>query len=85
VPEQAEILSKTLNKTIRSVDVTIEAAIRGMIANGIPAKLAEAVAESLLAVRDGRVTHVTKSVELVTGDVPMTFETWARKHASRFN
>jgi hypothetical protein len=46
--------------------------------------MAAAVAESFAAVRAGRVVETKDTVEKVTGHKPMTFESWARKHASRF-
>jgi uncharacterized protein YbjT (DUF2867 family) len=84
VPEQVEILAKAIGKPIKSVDVPAEAAIEGMIKNGLPPQLAAAVGESITAVRDGQAEHLTYDVERITGRKPITFAQWARKHASRF-
>jgi uncharacterized protein YbjT (DUF2867 family) len=84
VPEQVSILAKVLDKPIRCVDVTIEAAVQGLIRVGIPAPLASAVSQSYQAVRDGRAVMVNDTVEKVTGRRPRTFEAWARAHVSRF-
>jgi uncharacterized protein YbjT (DUF2867 family) len=84
VPEQVEILAKVLGRPIRCVDITVETAIENMTRAGVPAPIARAVAESYRAVRDGGILGVTDTVEKVTGAKPMTFEGWARKHASRF-
>ncbi|HEY3627610.1 MAG TPA: NAD(P)H-binding protein [Terracidiphilus sp.] len=84
VPEQVETLAKVLGKSIRSVDVPAEAAIEGMQRNGLPAQLAQAVGESIAAVRDGRAEHLTNTVERITGRKPMSFAQWAEKHAGQF-
>ncbi len=84
VPEQVEILARAIGKPIRSMDVPAEAAIEGMKRNGLPAQLAEAVGESIAAVRDGRAERLTHTVERITGRKPMTFAQWAEKHAMEF-
>jgi hypothetical protein len=66
------------------VDVPAEAAIEGMQRNGLPAQLAQAVGESIAAVRDGRAEHLTNTVERITGRKPMSFAQWAEKHAGQF-
>jgi uncharacterized protein YbjT (DUF2867 family) len=84
VPEQVSVLSEVLGKPIRCVDVPTEAAVQGLIRAGLPAPLATAAGRSFEAVRDGRAADLRDTVERVTGRKPMTFEAWARKHASRF-
>lgn len=84
VAEQVEILAKILNRPIRCVDVPVEVAVQNFIRAGIPAPLAAAVGESFQAIRDGRVFGMTDTVERLTGHRPITFEEWARRHASRF-
>lgn len=84
VPEQVEILAKVLGRPIQCVDITVEKAIENMTRAGVPAPIARAVGESYGAVREGGIFGVTDTVEKVTGTQPMTFESWARKHASRF-
>lgn len=84
VPEQVGILSKVLGKPIRCVDVPVEAAVQDFIRGGVPEQVAASVGQSFAAIRDGRGAAVTDTVERVTGKRPMTFEEWARKHASRF-
>jgi len=84
VPEQVEILAKVLQKPLRCVEITVETAIENLTRAGIPAPIARAVGESYRAVRDGGILGVTDTIEKVTGRKPMTFETWARRHASRF-
>jgi uncharacterized protein YbjT (DUF2867 family) len=84
VPEQVEILANVLGKPIRSVEITIETAIENLIRAGVPAQIARAVGESYRSVRDGRILGIADSIEKVTGAKPMTFESWARRHTSRF-
>ncbi|PWT72617.1 MAG: hypothetical protein C5B46_06500 [Proteobacteria bacterium] len=84
VPDQVEILSHALSKTIQCIDVPVEAAIEGMIGNGMPARFASAVAESLKAIRDGQGEQRTDTVERIIGRSPTTFEVWAGKHRSQF-
>lgn len=84
VPEQVDILANILGRPIRCVDVPVEKAAENLIRAGVPAQMAAAVAESFAAVRNGRIVAITDTVEKVTGHKPMTFETWARKHAARF-
>jgi uncharacterized protein YbjT (DUF2867 family) len=84
VPEQVEILAKVLGRPIRCVDIPVETAVQNLIRAGIPAPLAAAVGESYEAVRNGRIVGMKDTVERLTGHTPMTFEAWARTHASRF-
>jgi uncharacterized protein YbjT (DUF2867 family) len=84
VPDQVNILAKVLDRPIRSVDVPVETAVQNLIRAGVPPQMAAAVGESFTAVRNGRIVAIKDTVEKVSGHKPMTFETWARKHASRF-
>jgi (4-alkanoyl-5-oxo-2,5-dihydrofuran-3-yl)methyl phosphate reductase len=84
--EQVSILAKVLDSPIRCVDVPVGTAIETLIRGGVPEQIAKAVGESYAAVRNGsRIAGMTDTVERVTGHKPMTFEAWARKHASRFS
>jgi (4-alkanoyl-5-oxo-2,5-dihydrofuran-3-yl)methyl phosphate reductase len=86
VAEEVSILARVLDRPIRCIDVPVEAAVQTLIRNGVPEQIAAAVGESYAAVRTGnRVLRLTDTVEKVTGQKPMTFETWARKHTSRFS
>jgi (4-alkanoyl-5-oxo-2,5-dihydrofuran-3-yl)methyl phosphate reductase len=84
VPQQVTILAKVLGKPIRCVDVPVESVVENFIRAGVPAQMAAAVGESYNAVRNGRAVLMTDTVQKATGRPPMTFEAWARKHASRF-
>ncbi|MGO4702984.1 NAD(P)H-binding protein [Dyella sp. 2RAB6] len=84
VPEQVEILSGLLGRTLRSVDVSIEQTVQGLVATGIPEPLARGIAQSLEAVRDGRGRAMTPTVEQITGAAPRTFRAWAHTNAAHF-
>jgi uncharacterized protein YbjT (DUF2867 family) len=84
VPEQVSILAKLLGKPIRCVDVPVDAAIQNLVRTGVPPQIAAAVGQSFEAIRAGRVVTISDTVAKVTGQPPMTFEAWARKHVSRF-
>jgi uncharacterized protein YbjT (DUF2867 family) len=82
--EQAAILSRVLDRPLRCVDISIEAAGEQMTRRGLPAHLAAAVGESLAMVRDGHGGERTDTVQRVLGRPPMSFEAWARANAARF-
>lgn len=84
VPEQAAILARAANRPIRSVDVSTEAAVQGLIRIGTPPPVAEAVAKSFEAISEGRMAVVKDTVRKVTGRNPRTFASWAQEHAARF-
>lgn len=84
IPDQVGILSRTLGRPLRVVDVPLEASIEGMIRAGIPESIARGVAQSQEAVREGRFRKMTAQVERITGKAPMRFDAWARAHAAAF-
>lgn len=84
IPDQVGVLSRTLGRPLRVVDVPIEASIEGMVRAGIPEPIARGVAQSQEAVRDGRFQATTASVERITGRAPLRFEAWARANAAAF-
>jgi uncharacterized protein YbjT (DUF2867 family) len=84
IPEQVGILADAINRPIRCVDVSTEAAIRGLVGLGTPAPVAAAVGQSYETVRDGKMAAVKDTFMRVTGRQPKTFQLWARENASRF-
>lgn len=82
--EKVALISKYLGKPIRIIDVPPAKAVEGLVANGIPQHVAAALGQSFEAIRAGRVTQITDTVQRVTGRPPHTFEKWAQKHAARF-
>jgi uncharacterized protein YbjT (DUF2867 family) len=85
IPEQVEILARSVGKPIRSVDVPTEAAVQGIIAIGTPAPVAAAVGQSFESIRNGQMAFIRSTVQQVTGRQPITFQSWAQEHASRFS
>lgn len=84
MPEEVKILGKILGRALQCVEIPVEVAVQNMVRSGLPQKMAEAVGQSLGSVRNGRPVAVLDTVEKVTGRAPMTYETWALKHAARF-
>lgn len=82
--DKVAVLSKVLGRSLRVVDVPAEAAVKGLLENGIPPHVAHALGESYAAIRDGRAATVTGTVERVTGRKPRSYESWVREHAARF-
>jgi uncharacterized protein YbjT (DUF2867 family) len=82
--EKVAIISRVLGRPLRVVDVPAEAAVEGLLKNGIPPQVAQALGESFAAIRDGRAASITDTVERVTGKKPRSFESWVREHAARF-
>jgi len=84
VPEQVSILAEVANRPIRSVDVSTETAVQGLIGIGTPAPVAAAVGKSFEAIRDGKMAFIKDTVLRVSGRQPRSFQSWAQEHASRF-
>jgi len=84
VPEQVSILAEVANRPIRSVDVSTETAVEGLIGIGTPAPVAAAVGKSFEAIRDGKMAFIKDTVLRVSGRQPRSFQSWAQEHASRF-
>ncbi len=82
--EQAQALAKVLGREIRCVDVPTDVAVKNMIEHGLPPAMASAAGESMEAVRDGRATFKTDTVERVLGRAPMTVEEWFRRNIRMF-
>lgn len=84
VPEQTLILARILGREIRCTEVPIEAAVEGALRSGVPAEMADALRESLTAIRDGKAAIVRDTVARVLGRPPITYQTWANKHIAAF-
>jgi len=84
VSEQVQTLSELMGRQIRCVEVPTEVAVQGLIRSGLPPAMAEAVGQSLQAVRDGRATYKTDTVERVLGRPPMTVQEWFRRNIRMF-
>jgi len=82
--EVASVLSDVVGKTVRYVDVPLEAAKQGMIAAGLPEKLADLMNELYALGPDGHLAYVMDSVENVTGQSPRSFRQFAEDYSGAF-
>jgi len=82
--EVANIFSDVTGKEIRYVDVPLEAARQGMIAAGLPEKLADLMNETYALGPEGHLAYVMDTVENVTGQPPRSFRTFAEDYSAAF-
>ncbi|RDU97628.1 NAD(P)H-binding protein [Trinickia dinghuensis] len=84
LPEQVELLAQALDRPLRCTDITLDEAIENFTRIGVPQPVAASVAKSYEAVKAGRATHVTDTVERLLGRKPLRFEQWVKAHIDRF-
>jgi uncharacterized protein YbjT (DUF2867 family) len=82
--KQIAMLSEILAIPIRRIDISDEQAIEQIVRPGFPRQMASAVAELYGAVRTGSSAELLHTFELVMGNRPRTFATWARENKVRF-
>ena len=82
--EIASKLSRVLGKPVKYVDVPPEAARESMLKAGMPAWNAAAVTELYGAFASGLFDYTTDTVQRITGQPPIPFESFARDHAAAF-
>lgn len=82
--EVADILSDVVGKTVRFVNVSLEAAKQGMMAAGLPEKLADLMNELYALGPEGHLAYIMDTVEKVTGQPPRSFRQFAQDYASAF-
>lgn len=82
--QAAEVLSRVLGKPVSYVAVSDEAAKAAMLAGGMPEFYADALIDLNQQYRKGAGSVVTTTVRDVTGREPVTFEQFAKAHASAF-
>jgi uncharacterized protein YbjT (DUF2867 family) len=80
----AAVLTRVLGKSVKYVSVPLAAAKESMLKAGMPAWNADAVTEIYSVFATGQYAYTTDVVQHVTGKPPMTFEQFARDHASAF-
>jgi uncharacterized protein YbjT (DUF2867 family) len=83
-PQQVEVLSRLINRLLRIVDITTEAAVENMVRAGFPAHIAQGVAKSFESIREGKAAQATDTVAQLIGRPPLSFEDWSTKHAHKF-
>ena len=79
--EVAAELSRALGRTIRHVNLPPEDYRAGMLAEGLPEQLADAMTDLERLYREGQASEVSGDVKLVTGQEPRRFAAYARECA----
>jgi uncharacterized protein YbjT (DUF2867 family) len=82
--EVAAKLSVATGKAIRYVDVAPDDAKRAQLAAGMPAYLADALAELFAERRKGKESEVSPLVPELIGRAATSFDEFARRHAAIF-
>jgi len=82
--EVASKLAAATGRDVKYVDLTPDQHRSGMIAAGVPAQYADALLDLNRAYRENQLSAVTNDVAQVTGRDPITFDQYAREHASAF-
>ena len=82
--EVATKLAAATGRPVTYQDVPLAAMQQEMIAAGLPAWLVDVRMEFATALRDGYAAAVTDTVQAVTGQPALTFDAFAREHATLF-
>ena len=82
--EMAAILSDVLGRAVNYVDIPLATAKVGMIAAGMPEKLADLMNELYALGPAGHLAYVADTVEVVTGRRPRAFRQFVEDHAAAF-
>ncbi|MEI8396978.1 MAG: SDR family oxidoreductase [Rhodospirillaceae bacterium] len=80
----AETFSKHVGRTIRCVEISVDAARDAMFGFGLPVPVVDAVAELFRSMRDGELDMVTSGVEQLTGFSAQSFAQFAEEHVRLF-
>jgi uncharacterized protein YbjT (DUF2867 family) len=82
--EMVAKISKAIEKPIQCIDAPEAAARSGMLAEGMPHIVVEAVLELMALIKNGYGAATTDVVEEVTGRKPRTFDAWLSDHVAAF-
>lgn len=82
--EMVAKISKALEKPIQAVDAPEAGARSGMLAQGMPLVMVEAILELMALVRGGYRDKPTAVVEEVLGRPARTFDAWLQEHLNAF-
>ena len=82
--EQVEKIGVALEKPLQAIDAPESAARGGMLAEGMPRELVEAVLELMALIRAGHVEKKTTTVAEVLGREPRTFDAWVKDNIAAF-
>jgi len=80
--EAAAALSEAIGRPVQYIPVTSAEYAEDLIASGLPAEVATAVAELFTEVLDGRNSYLTDGVERALGRKPHDFADWATETAA---
>lgn len=83
LPEQVGILSRLIGRPIRTVEISMEQAERGLLQAGLPPFVAKAVSRSYEDIRNGKMAFVRDTVQRAKAASPVTYETWVRSQLPR--
>jgi (4-alkanoyl-5-oxo-2,5-dihydrofuran-3-yl)methyl phosphate reductase len=83
-PDQVEILSQALGKSIECIDVPVSAAADQMKQKGFPAFLVEGLSTMWEGIKLGEAAIQTKDLERVTGNKGENFARWCDQHRDEF-
>jgi uncharacterized protein YbjT (DUF2867 family) len=84
VPEQAEILSRVLERPVRTVDLPRAAARERLLESGMDSAAADAVVTGSTWAREGNNAVLTDDVARLLGRPARSFASWAHDHRAAF-
>lgn len=82
--EQAATISTVIDKPIQVIDAPEAAARSGMLAEGMPREMVEAILELMAHIRAGHGGKLTNTLAEVLGRKPRTFAMWVNDNAAAF-
>ncbi|MBV8211835.1 MAG: SDR family oxidoreductase [Verrucomicrobia bacterium] len=82
--EMASKIGFAIGRSIRFQSISEEEARQQQVSRGVSLPLVEAHLSIFRAIREGRLTTVTDTVERVLRRMPLTFEQWAKENAAAF-
>ncbi len=84
VAEQVEKISAALGKPLQAIEAPEAAARSGMLAEGMPRELVEALLELMALTRAGHGAKITTTLAEVLGREPRTFDAWVKDNIAAF-
>jgi len=82
--EQVQIISAALGKPLQAIDAPEAAARGGMLGQGMPEALVDAVIELMVLIKAGLGGTLTSTVDEVLGRKGRTFEAWVKDNVAAF-
>jgi uncharacterized protein YbjT (DUF2867 family) len=82
--EMASKIGSVIGRSVRFQSISEEEARQQQISRGVPSPMVEAHLSIFRAIREGRLTTVTDTVERVLRRRPLTFDQWAKENAGAF-